>query len=201
MSGSNATQRKRVKQRRSRIVRELKYGITYKGNETEWRRRFNANSRHVNHFRHAFNSAKYRAKISNKEFTIKFKDLIIPELCPIMGIPLFSVKGGRIPNSASLDRVDNSKGYTPKNTRVISWLANARKGDLTVKQIENLYHYTRGEIQVRCQICDTDSDSVTLTEPCGACQEVIYDCLKGYDVTPESDDEDSEVLDEEFDEN
>lgn len=93
-----------------------------------------------------FNSAKSRAKKLGREFTVKLEDLKIPEVCPIMGIPLFYQRGGRIPNSPSLDRVDNTKGYTPENTRVISWFANMRKGDLTVEQIDALYHYVHGRV-------------------------------------------------------
>lgn len=61
-----------------------------------------------------------------------------------MDIPLFFSPGRRTYNSFSLDRKDNSKGYTKDNTRVISWLANGRKGDLSVKQIERLHRYVKG---------------------------------------------------------
>lgn len=93
-----------------------------------------------------FASAKSRSKKIGREFTLKFEDIVVPEKCPIMDIPLFSVKGGRIPNSPSLDRVDNSKGYTPENSRIISWLANGRKGDLTMEQIDRLHAYVHGEV-------------------------------------------------------
>lgn len=33
---------------------------------------------------------------------------------------------------------------------------------------------------MHCAICDSDTDSVTLTEPCGACQEAIRECLADY---------------------
>lgn len=91
--------------------------------------------------RYLFNQAKYRAKIKGIEFSIELEDLIIPEKCPIMNIPLFFTKGERTVNSISLDRKDNSKGYTKENTRIISWLANGRKGDLSIEQIKRLYDY------------------------------------------------------------
>lgn len=40
---------------------------------------------------------------------------------------------------------------------------------------------------MRCYICDTEDDSITFDRetssfsPCGVCQEVIFDCLVGYD--------------------
>jgi hypothetical protein len=63
-----------------------------------------------------------------------------------MGIPLFFSEGKRGPNSFSIDRVDNSRGYTKDNTRVISFLANGRKGDLTVEQVRNLLAYMEGRL-------------------------------------------------------
>lgn len=93
--------------------------------------------------RYLFNQARYRAKIRGIEFSIEFEDLKVPETCPIMDIPLFFSPGKRTDNSYSLDRKDNSKGYTAENTRVISWLANGRKGDLSVEQIERLYQYVK----------------------------------------------------------
>ena len=33
---------------------------------------------------------------------------------------------------------------------------------------------------MHCPICDSDSDSVDLFNPCSTCQEVILDCLDGY---------------------
>lgn len=46
---------------------------------------------------------------------------------------------------------------------------------------------------MRCAICDSDSDSVTLTEPCGTCQEVIHSCLAEYEVLDET------IVEEDFD--
>jgi hypothetical protein len=107
---------------------------------------YNREQRERHPVRYLFNQARYRAKIRGIEFSLKFEDLEIPEKCPIMNIPLFFTKGRRSDNSYSIDRVDNSKGYTPENTRVISWLANGRKGDLTVEQICRLYDYIYGAI-------------------------------------------------------
>lgn len=40
---------------------------------------------------------------------------------------------------------------------------------------------------MRCPICDADNDSVTFTEPCGACQTVIQDCVSSYPQKEEQD--------------
>lgn len=74
--------------------------------------------------------AKQRCKKSGLEFSIAVDDIVIPDRCPVLGIALNmnSGKSGAFKNSPSLDRIDNTKGYTPDNIQVISQLANAMKG-------------------------------------------------------------------------
>ena len=80
--------------------------------------------------------AKRRAKEKGLEFNIDKTDIDIPIICPILGIPIVKVytKGkntGPTPNSPSLDRIDNSKGYIKDNVRVISHKANTMKHNAT----------------------------------------------------------------------
>lgn len=77
--------------------------------------------------------AKYRARKKNREFALKSSDLMVPNYCPILGIPL--IPGGRTRNSPTLDRIDNSKGYTKDNVIVISNLANSIKNHGTPDEI------------------------------------------------------------------
>jgi len=81
--------------------------------------------------------AKGRAKLKGQEFTLKVSDIVIPDVCPILGITLNmnSGKSGAYNNSPSLDRKDNTKGYTPDNIWVISQLANAMKHSATPEQL------------------------------------------------------------------
>jgi hypothetical protein len=89
--------------------------------------------------------ARTRSRQNGAEFTIVKEDIIIPEVCPILGMPL--TKGdGYLPNAMSLDRVDNTKGYIPGNVRVISRKANIMKADLTVDLLEKLINYIKNEI-------------------------------------------------------
>ena len=101
-------------------------------------------SRCRNPTRYLFNQAKYRAKIRGQEFSISFEDLEFPELCPVFGFKLETTQGRRKDNSYSIDRLDNSKGYTKDNTRVISWKANQYKGNLTIQEVEQLLNYMKG---------------------------------------------------------
>lgn len=73
--------------------------------------------------------AKQRCRLSGREFAIEVSDIVIPDVCPILGIPLNmnSGKSGAYRNSPSLDRVDSSRGYTKDNIQVISQQANAMK--------------------------------------------------------------------------
>lgn len=94
-------------------------------------------------------NAKRRADSRSIFFNITIKDIIIPEICPVFGIPLYSnTKGGKgaQPNSPTLDRIDVTKGYTKNNIRVISWKANKYKSDMTVSMVEQLLRYMKGEI-------------------------------------------------------
>src|SRR3990167_5931565 len=66
--------------------------------------------------RRLFDQARARAKIKNLECTMDIKDLVVPVVCPILGISLIrkprrkgGVRGGNS-NSYSLDRIDNTKG-------------------------------------------------------------------------------------------
>lgn len=84
--------------------------------------------------RKAIRAAKWRAKRDGLEFNLVEEDLNIPALCPVLGTVM---------DTPSLDRLDNSKGYTKNNVRVISWEANRLKHRLSIQQIEALLKYMR----------------------------------------------------------
>lgn len=85
-----------------------------------------------------YRSSKIRAKKFNLDFDLEKEDIIIPDVCPVLRIPLF-VGEKQGDNSPTLDRVDNSKGYTKDNVAVISWKANNLKSNATLDEIEKLY--------------------------------------------------------------
>lgn len=74
-------------------------------------------------------NARRRALKQNLEFSISKGDLVIPEVCPILGVPFIQGTKGDYKYTYSLDKVDPTKGYTKENTRVISMLANTMKSD------------------------------------------------------------------------
>jgi len=94
--------------------------------------------------------AKKRAKEFNREYNIELEDIIIPDICPILLIPIQSKIGngsGKCSgNSPSVDRVDSSRGYIKGNIRVISLNANRLKQNSTIEQLERIIMYMKGEI-------------------------------------------------------
>lgn len=92
-------------------------------------------------FRENFNKrllaqAKNSSKAKGMEFNLELSDIIIPDLCPYLGIKLdVEVYQGRIPNRASIDRIDSSKGYIKGNVQILSNLANRMKNNATKEQL------------------------------------------------------------------
>lgn len=80
---------------------------------------------------------KTRATERGHEFNLDISDIVIPDVCPVLGTPLvvFKGKSGGQPNSPALDRIDNSKGYIKGNVMVMSHLANMMKSSATQDQM------------------------------------------------------------------
>lgn len=98
------------------------------------------------HFIHRlWKNAQSRAVKNDLEFNILESDIIVPEICPILEIPIFAGDKDNYANSPSLDRIDNSKGYVKDNIRVISMKANTMKSnaskELLLKFCKNIPDY------------------------------------------------------------
>ena len=107
----------------------------------EKRKAYEKESRKINPERYMLRQVKARAKRLGVSFNLTVEDILIPEVCPILGIPLFLGEGKLCSNSPSLDRVDNSIGYLSGNVRVISFKANRYKSDLTIEEVRKLLNY------------------------------------------------------------
>ena len=100
--------------------------------------------RTLNPEKHMWSRSKYRAKKQGKEFTISVSDIVIPPVCPVLGIPIFVQVGeGHYDNAPSLDRIDNSKGYVKGNVAVISEKANRLKNWGSLEDFENIVRYIK----------------------------------------------------------
>lgn len=84
------------------------------------------------------NKSKESAKKRGLDFDIDLSDIMVPEICPILGLPLKRGKGRRHHESPSLDRIDSSKGYVKGNVWVISWRANCIKSNATLQELKLL---------------------------------------------------------------
>lgn len=84
-----------------------------------------------------FASAKRRARVLSREFTITLDDIVIPEFCPIFTQLKLEKSSKRVSsNSPSLDRKNPSEGYTPNNIWVISHKANTMKSNATLDELK-----------------------------------------------------------------
>jgi hypothetical protein len=91
--------------------------------------------------------AKYRSKKYDLEFSLSKEDITIPKICPVLGtIISLNESKPNSPSSPSLDRLDNNKGYTKDNIRVISNRANHVKNDATIEELELVLKYMKGEL-------------------------------------------------------
>ena len=89
-------------------------------------------------------SAKQRSKEKGLMFNLHYEDVQIPNLCPVLRIPLApSITGVLGDNSPSLDRLIPYLGYTKGNVKVISMKANRIKTDATSTEIEAVLHYVK----------------------------------------------------------
>jgi len=64
------------------------------------------------------------------------QDIVIPEVCPVLGLTLVVSKGVLSDTSPSLDRIVPALGYVKGNVRVISYRANRLKCDATIAELE-----------------------------------------------------------------
>jgi len=94
-----------------------------------------------------FYGAKNRAKRKGIPYSLNPDEFTIPDICPVLGIPIKS-KSGTSPNkkrkisgvwhddSPSLDRIDNSLGYIKGNIVIVSGRANRLKSDASISELK-----------------------------------------------------------------
>lgn len=114
------------------------------------------NYRESNPVRVVLNKSKYRAKKLNKLFDLTEEYFnFLPIICPILEIPLTYHSSKKAnPNSFSLDRIDNSKGYIKGNVRIISYRANALKLNSAKEEIQKIINYVKNPFQNFKEISD-----------------------------------------------
>ncbi len=88
--------------------------------------------------------AKERAKEQQLPFDLTPEDLLVPKICPVLGIPLIHGKGKWADNSPTVDRILPGLGYIKGNVCVISWRANDLKKNGTLEEFRKIVAYLEG---------------------------------------------------------
>lgn len=86
-------------------------------------------------------SSRTRARRKELPFNLTLDDIIIPTACPILGIPLSTIRGKRTDNTPSLDRKVPEKGYVKDNIAIVSWRANRLKNDASLGELKRIVAY------------------------------------------------------------
>jgi hypothetical protein len=76
-------------------------------------------------------AAKDRAKKKGLPFNLTKADIIVPDLCPVLGVPMIRTT----PTAPSVDRIRPELGYVRGNVAVISRRANHLKNDGTLAEL------------------------------------------------------------------
>lgn len=86
-------------------------------------------------------SSRTRARRKELPFNLTLEDIVIPTVCPILGISMFTLKGKRTDNTPSLDRKIPEKGYVKGNVAIVSWRANRLKNDASLDELKRIVAY------------------------------------------------------------
>lgn len=108
----------------------------------------------VDKWRQAHPEESWRGKLKTRALSkgIPFdddtSDIIVPETCPILGIPLFwNTKEVGVPNNPSLDKIIPNLGYIKGNRHVVSNRANVLKRDATLEELVLLGEWAKSQLE------------------------------------------------------
>ncbi len=95
---------------------------------------------------------KSRAKKLGLDFNLELEDFNIPDVCPILGIPLYWGSGKLGANSPSIDRIDNKLGYVKGNVIIVSNKANTIKNNATYEELQQVATFYKNLFDKRKEI-------------------------------------------------
>lgn len=90
--------------------------------------------------------ARYRSQIKGLPFNLELSDIVIPEVCPALGIVLDRSREDRSTrpdNLPSIDRLIPALGYVKGNVFIISHRANRLKQNATSAELLRIADYIR----------------------------------------------------------
>jgi hypothetical protein len=105
-----------------------------------------ARSHYLRHYAYRMlERARQRSKERGLEINITLEDIVIPEICPVLDIPMSPNEKVPGPRSPSLDRIDNARGYVKGNVAVISMKANLIKRNSSAAELRAVLDYIERE--------------------------------------------------------
>ena len=131
---------------KSQYLREWK--ARNKEKVSEYHKAYSADWYRANPERYLLYQARSRAKKFNLPFNLELSDLVVPDVCPILGIPLVrNVDGrGQSHNSPSVDRILPELGYVKGNVQIISTRANVMKNDASPEELRKFADWVNRSI-------------------------------------------------------
>lgn len=125
----------RIDNKEKATLSSAKYRASHRDEILAYSKEYNASTRMM------LSGVKSRCKKHGIEFNLTIDDILVPETCPMLGIPMEYGVGYRTDNSPSIDRIDNTKGYIKGNVHVISMRANRIKNDSTLSELVMIVKY------------------------------------------------------------
>jgi hypothetical protein len=89
--------------------------------------------------------AKSRANKKGLAFNLELTDIVLPEVCPVLGVPF---NKNSTDYTYSIDRLVPSLGYTKGNIMIISNKANRIKSDACAEEIALVLEYVKRQCEI-----------------------------------------------------
>lgn len=91
--------------------------------------------REKNPLKYLLKKARYRAQLHGLPFNLDEDNIGIPDVCPILGVPMAIGSRRDYANSPSVDKINPKGGYTTDNCQIISTKANMMKSNATQEEL------------------------------------------------------------------
>jgi len=112
----------------------------------KWFKEYQKQYRKDNNENYIVMKTRERAKKAGIPHDITKDDIVIPDVCPVLGIEIKPSDGKASPNSPSLDRLVPELGYVKGNVQVISHRANFLKNNGTPDELMAVAEWVKSQL-------------------------------------------------------
>jgi hypothetical protein len=84
---------------------------------------------------------KWRARKEGIPFALTESDIIVPLVCPVLGIPIIAHDISRRDHAPSVDKIKPELGYISGNVKVISFKANRLRSNASAEELRKVAEY------------------------------------------------------------